>query len=52
VIVGSTGEGRFAPTVADWFVRAAGEYGCAALDVIDLADVPLPVVVPGFGTDA
>jgi NAD(P)H-dependent FMN reductase len=51
VIVGSIREGRFAPTVADWFVRAAGECG-AALDAIDLADVPLPVVVPAFGTDA
>ncbi|MEV0321867.1 NADPH-dependent FMN reductase [Streptomyces sp. NPDC050658] len=37
VIVGSTREGRFAPTVRDWFVSVAEQRADLALDVIDLA---------------
>ncbi|MEV0113884.1 NAD(P)H-dependent oxidoreductase [Streptomyces sp. NPDC050844] len=37
VIVGSTREGRFAPTVRDWFVSVAGQRDDLAVDVIDLA---------------
>ncbi|MGW4898630.1 NADPH-dependent FMN reductase [Kitasatospora sp. NPDC004240] len=42
VIVGSTRPGRFAPTVVDWFVRTAEARGDLDLDLIDLADHPLP----------
>ncbi|MDT3399188.1 NAD(P)H-dependent oxidoreductase [Streptomyces sp. B1866] len=42
VIVGSTREGRFAPTVADWFAARARERDDLTVDVIDLAETPLP----------
>lgn len=43
VIVASTREGRRAPLVADWFVTATGDRADIEVDVIDLADVDLPV---------
>lgn len=46
IIVGSTREGRFGGTVADWFVTQAGQRADMALDVIDLVDVDLPMVLP------
>jgi NAD(P)H-dependent FMN reductase len=46
VIVGSTREGRFGPTVARWFVGQARQRADMAMDVIDLADVDLPAVYP------
>src|SRR5690606_7510394 len=50
VIVGSVREGRFGPTVSDWFAREARRYGTFDVDVIDLADPehPLPMVFPAF----
>lgn len=47
VILGSVRDGRFGPTVADWFTghaerRAAGG-GDVVVDRLDLADVPLPL---------
>lgn len=44
VIVGSTREGRFAPVVANWFVAQAEQRADLTVDVIDLAEVPLPTV--------
>ncbi|WP_331765263.1 NAD(P)H-dependent oxidoreductase (plasmid) [Streptomyces sp. NBC_01384] len=49
VIVGSIRDGRFGPTVADWFARQAGQREDITVDVIDLADFPLPLVMPAFG---
>ncbi|MCG5218439.1 NAD(P)H-dependent oxidoreductase [Streptosporangium sp. KLBMP 9127] len=49
VIIGSVREGRFGPTVADWFVRQAVRHGGLDVDVIDLAGTPLPVMLPNFG---
>ncbi|MEV6104675.1 NAD(P)H-dependent oxidoreductase [Streptomyces sp. NPDC051940] len=46
VITGSVREGRFGPVVTDWFTRQAGEHGRFTVDVIDLADVPLPLELP------
>ncbi|MPY96206.1 MAG: NADPH-dependent FMN reductase [Acidimicrobiia bacterium] len=46
VLVGSTREGRFGPTVARWFVSEASQRGDATIDVIDLADLELPVAHP------
>ncbi|MFF7752390.1 NADPH-dependent FMN reductase [Streptomyces sp. NPDC007971] len=49
VVVGSVREGRQGRAVADWFLTtAAGDDGLA-LDVVDLADVDLPLVLPGWG---
>ena len=42
VIVGSNRRGRFADTVARWFVGEAERRPEVTLDVIDLADVELP----------
>ena len=42
VIVGSTREGRFGPTVANWFVEHAERRGDLAIDVVDLADFDIP----------
>jgi NAD(P)H-dependent FMN reductase len=42
VIVGSTRNGRFGPTVADWFAGRAAKRGDFDLDLIDLASANLP----------
>ncbi|MGW0547117.1 NADPH-dependent FMN reductase [Streptomyces altiplanensis] len=46
VIVGSVREGRFAPVVADWFVGQAREHGRFEVDLVDLADTPIPLELP------
>lgn len=46
VIVGSTRPGRFADTVIRWFVAQARQRDDMALDVVDLAEVGLPAVLP------
>jgi NAD(P)H-dependent FMN reductase len=51
VIVGSVREGRQGRAVADWFLdAAAGHDDGLELDVVDLADVRLPMVLPGWGS--
>ncbi|MBW1604305.1 NAD(P)H-dependent oxidoreductase [Streptomyces sp. JJ66] len=54
MLTGSVREGRFGPTVTRWFAEQAREYGAFDVDVIDIADYPLPLVMPGWGgaTDA
>jgi NAD(P)H-dependent FMN reductase len=42
VIVGSTREGRFGPTVATWFVEQAGQRDDVITEVVDLAEARLP----------
>lgn len=42
VIIGSVREGRFAPVVAEWFLRRAQERPEFDTSVIDLADAALP----------
>ncbi|MGB9279125.1 MAG: NAD(P)H-dependent oxidoreductase [Pseudonocardiaceae bacterium] len=42
VIVGSVREGRFGPVVAGWFVGQAKQRDDLSVDVIDLADIPIP----------
>jgi NAD(P)H-dependent FMN reductase len=46
VIVGSTREGRFGPTVAQWFAAQARRRTDLSIDVIDLAEVEVPAVYP------
>jgi NAD(P)H-dependent FMN reductase len=50
VVVGSVREGRFAPTVASWFTEEAGRHGGFEVDVVDVADLALPLVMPGHGS--
>ncbi|QRP48812.1 NADPH-dependent FMN reductase [Amycolatopsis sp. FDAARGOS 1241] len=51
VIVGSVREGRFAPTVTRWFTGEATAHGGFEVDVVDVADLPLPMAFPAFGTE-
>ncbi|MCC6434230.1 MAG: NAD(P)H-dependent oxidoreductase [Acidimicrobiales bacterium] len=46
VLIGSNREGRFAPTVAGWFVAQASARADLELDVVDLADLALPWAYP------
>ena len=45
VIIGSTRNGRFGPTVADWFTSRARRRGDLDVDLIDLAEAALPEVL-------
>ncbi|KAB2340794.1 NADPH-dependent FMN reductase [Actinomadura rudentiformis] len=49
IIVGSIREGRFGPTVAKWFTGQAAQREDLTVDVVDLAETPLPTVFPAFG---
>ncbi|WP_306336950.1 NADPH-dependent FMN reductase [Streptomyces sp. KL118A] len=51
VIVGSTRDGRFGPTVGDWFTALAERHAGFTLDVIDVADLELPADHPDWGTE-
>lgn len=46
VIIASVRDGRFGPTVARWFTEQARRHGRFEVDVIDLADFPLPPALP------
>ncbi|MGH3249880.1 MAG: NADPH-dependent FMN reductase [Trebonia sp.] len=46
VIIGSVREGRFGPVVGSWVTDQAREHGGFDVDVIDLADVDLPLSLP------
>ncbi|MDQ0378809.1 NADPH-dependent FMN reductase [Amycolatopsis thermophila] len=46
VIIGSVRQQRFGPVVANWFLDAAARHGRFTVDLIDVADVPLPLALP------
>ncbi len=46
VIIGSTRQGRFGGTVGDWFVGQAKQRSDVVVDLIDLAETPLPTTLP------
>jgi NAD(P)H-dependent FMN reductase len=46
IIVGSVREGRFGPTVAAWVAEHARTHGGFEVDVVDLAEVELPLAMP------
>jgi NAD(P)H-dependent FMN reductase len=50
IIIGSTREGRFAPTVASWFAAQAGQRADLTVDVIDFTKTRLPNVLTGTPT--
>ena len=52
VILGSTREGRFAPTVARWFMSQAATRYDMDVTLIDLADVDLPSAYPSQRSDS
>jgi len=43
IVIGSVRQGRFGPTVANWFVSQARQHEEFEVDVIDLADFDFPV---------
>ncbi|MDP9608416.1 MULTISPECIES: NADPH-dependent FMN reductase [Streptomyces] len=45
VILGSTRDGRFGPKVAGWFARRAALRSDMSVDVVDLAETPLPTAL-------
>jgi NAD(P)H-dependent FMN reductase len=45
VIIGSTRNGRFGPTVAGWFISRARRRGDLEVDLIDLAEAGLPEIL-------
>ncbi|ROO85820.1 NAD(P)H-dependent FMN reductase [Actinocorallia herbida] len=51
VVVGSVRGGRLGGTVAAWFARRAAEFGGFDVDVVDLAEVDLPLVWPAYGEE-
>ncbi|MEV8560383.1 NAD(P)H-dependent oxidoreductase [Streptomyces sp. NPDC051917] len=46
IIVGSVREGRFGPVVGSWVAEQAREHGGFEVDVVDLADVDIPLALP------
>jgi NAD(P)H-dependent FMN reductase len=46
IIVGSVREGRFGPTVASWVAEQARAHGGFEVDVIDLAEIDIPLALP------
>lgn len=46
VIVGSVREGRFGPVVASWVADRAREHGGFEVEVVDLADIEIPLSLP------
>lgn len=51
VLLGSTRKGRFGPVVANWFVGQARQREDMDIDVIDLAEVALPDILPDFNDE-
>jgi len=49
VIFGSVRDGRFGSTAGNWFVAQARERDDLVVDVVDLAEVVLPMTMPAFG---
>lgn len=49
VIIGSVRDGRFGPTVAEWFLSQVD--GPFEVDVVDLAEVRLPLNMPAYGAE-
>ncbi|MET9529798.1 MULTISPECIES: NAD(P)H-dependent oxidoreductase [unclassified Streptomyces] len=50
MIVASIREGRFAPVVADWTRGHLDRHPELTADTVDLAEIPLPTVLPAFGS--
>ncbi|MBM7489533.1 NAD(P)H-dependent FMN reductase [Micromonospora luteifusca] len=52
VIIGSVRDGRFGPTVANWFVGEAEGRDDVRVDLVDLADVPIGSAAPTMSPPA
>ncbi|MCP2167057.1 NADPH-dependent FMN reductase [Goodfellowiella coeruleoviolacea] len=52
VITASVRQGRFGPVVTDWFATQARQHGQFTVDLIDLAEVALPLSLPNASPKA
>ncbi len=46
ILIGSVRDGRFGPVVASWVADRAREHGGFDVEVVDLADVDVPLALP------
>ncbi|MEV5381540.1 NAD(P)H-dependent oxidoreductase [Streptomyces sp. NPDC052721] len=46
ILVGSVRQGRFGPVVGSWVAEQARAHGGFEVDVVDLADIDLPLALP------
>jgi NAD(P)H-dependent FMN reductase len=46
ILVGSVREGRFGPTVASWIADRTREHGGFDVEVVDLAEIDIPLALP------
>ncbi|WP_331773616.1 NAD(P)H-dependent oxidoreductase (plasmid) [Embleya sp. NBC_00888] len=46
IIVGSVRDGRFGPVVASWVAEQAATHGGFDVDVVDLAEIDIPLALP------
>ncbi|TDD43655.1 NADPH-dependent oxidoreductase [Nonomuraea terrae] len=46
IVVGSVREGRFGPVVASWVADQARQHGGFKVEVVDLAEVEIPLALP------
>ena len=46
IIIGSVREGRFGPVVASWVADRAREHGGFDVEVLDLAEIEIPLALP------
>ena len=52
ILVGSVRQGRFGPTVASWVADRAREHGAFEVEVVDLAELDIPLVLPAVPAKA
>ena len=52
ILVGSVRQGRFGPTVASWVADRASEHGEFDVEVVDLAELDIPLVLPALSAKA
>ena len=52
ILVGSVRQGRFGPTVASWVADRAREHGEFDVEVVDLAELDIPLVLPALSAKA
>ena len=46
ILIGSVRDGRFGPVVASWVAGRAREHGAFEVDLMDLAEVEIPLALP------
>ena len=46
IVVGSVRDGRFGPAVASWVAEQAGAHGGFEVEVVDLAEIDIPLALP------